>query len=265
MEQNEPNNIDLNRLNKKEKKQRLFDLLKSYPSYYSYSERLRSLAAQAGIEYKLLLQTARRNGWEAQLATIVAAQKEREEYAARLEATAPLAVDIPVTRIAANVKGLVWTLLTASRRYVDTCCLMLQLYSDRIAARVAEVGGLANLSDADEKQVGSWQAQLNYYGKALAPYMAPGPVSTLLNTIDFTNKLPVNDETVETQHFTIAALQARMLQLGMGSAFDNPQKAIEGFTSEPLPILDGWTNENLNTPLSFEPPQAADESEEATA
>lgn len=266
MEQEEDNKLDLSRLGKKDKKQRLFDLLKSYPTHYTYSERIHSLAAHTGISAKLLLQTARRSGWEAQLATIVAAQKEREEYAARLEATAPLAVDIPVTRIAANVKGLAFTLLTASRRYIDTLCLMLAYYSDRIALRIAAAGGLAHLDTTAAKEIGELQAKLSYYAKQLQPYMAPGPLSTLLATIDFTNKLPATDDEVQQHHFTIAALQARMLELGMtsGPAFANPAAATNGFTSEPLPILDGWTNEAPNAPLSFELPPAADKTE-ATA
>jgi hypothetical protein len=251
MESNESNILDLSGLSAKEKSARLFEVLKGYPIHISYFERLHSISARTGIAPKLLLQTARRNGWEAQLASIVAAQKEREEYAARLEATAPLAVDIPVTRIAANVKGLVWTLLTASRRFIDTACLSLQFYSDRIAAKVSEVGGMAYLSEDDMKQVGAWQAQLNYYAKQLQPYMAPGPIATLLNSIDFTNKLPASDEEVQQNHFTIAALQARMLALGMGTAFSNPVAATNSFTTEPLPLLDGWVNTG-NSPIRYE-------------
>jgi hypothetical protein len=259
METNEHNLLDLNGLTGKEKAARLFEVLKGYPIHISYFERLHSISARTGIAPKLLLQTARRHGWETQLATLVAAQKEREEYAARLEATAPLAVDIPVTRIAANVKGLVWTLLTASRRYVDTCCLMLTYYSDQIALKIAEAGGLAHLDATAAKEMGELQAKLSYYAKQLQPYMAPGPISTLLATIDFTNKLPASDEEVQQNHFTIHALQKRMLELGMisGPAFANPEAATEGYGE--LPELSGWHNARPDERQQYGLPEAAAE------
>jgi hypothetical protein len=238
----EHNPLDLSGLNHKDRKNRLWEIVKAYPSHVPYSERLHQVAAQAGISAKILFQLAKRNQWQALLAIEVAAQKEREAYAASLQATAPLQPEISAMQIAKKVKGLVWTLLGASRRYIDTCCLMLAYYSDKIALRIAAAGGLAQLDATGTKEIAELQAKLGYYAKQLQPYMAPGPISTLLATIDFTSRLPVNDETVETAHFTIAALQTKMLELGMSNAFENPDRAIEGFFESELPNIDGWSN-----------------------
>jgi hypothetical protein len=181
----------------------------------------------------------------------VAAEKERQAYADALQAAAPPQVEIPSTRIASSVKGLVWTLLAASRRYVDTCCLMLSYYSDKIALRIAEAGGLAQLDATAAKEVGELQAKLGYYAKQLQPYMAPGPISTLLNTIDFTSRLPVNDETIDATAFTINRLQKTMLEMGMGSAFQNPHAATAAFTNDPLPVISGWINHSNNSPIEY--------------
>jgi hypothetical protein len=128
---------------------------------------------------------------------------------------------------------------------------MLSYYSDKIALRIAEAGGLAQLDATAAKEVGELQARLGYYAKQLQPYMAPGPISTLLNTIDFTSRLPVNDETVETTHFTMDRLQAKLLELGMSNAFQNPTAATEGFTDQPLPIISGWVNHSTDSPIEY--------------
>lgn len=254
--------LDLNGLSRQERSQRLYGLLKAFPTYVSYSQRLNQIAAHTGIAPKILWQLARRSGWQARLAAELATEREQEEYSSHLEATAPRSRQIGASQIASSVRGLAFTLLTASKQYVDSLTQMLHYYSDKIAFRIAEAGGLAHLDTTAAKEIGDLQAKLVFIAKQLQQYMVPSAIATLLSTIDYV--APLNDEAIQTEHFTIAALQARMLELGMGSAFDNPQKAIEGFTTDPLPILDGWTNAALNTPLSFEPPQAADESE-ATA
>jgi hypothetical protein len=245
------NQLNLNGLSQKDRKNRLWEIVKAFPTHVPYSERLHQVAAQAGISPKTLFQLAKRNDWQALLMQEVAAEKERQAYADALQAAAPPQVEIPSTRIASSVKGLVWTLLAASRRYVDTCCLMLSYYSDKIALRIAEAGGLAQLDATAAKEVGELQAKLGYYAKQLQPYMAPGPISTLLNTIDFTSRLPVNDETIDATAFTINRLQKTMLEMGMGSAFQNPHAATAAFTNDPLPVISGWINHSNNSPIEY--------------
>jgi len=243
--------LNLSGLSQKDRKNRLWEIVKAFPTHVPYSERLHQVAAQAGISPKTLFQLAKRNDWQALLIQEVAAEQERQAYADALQAAAPPQVEIPSIRIASSVKGLVWTLLAASRRYVDTCCLMLGYYSDKIALRIAESGGLALLDATAAKEVGDLQAKLGYYAKQLQPYMAPGPISTLLNTIDFTSRLPVNDETIDATAFTMDKLQAKLLELGMGNAFQNPHEATAAFTTEPLPILSGWVNTSNDSPIEY--------------
>jgi hypothetical protein len=256
--QEQHNALNISALPHRARKARLFELVRAFPSHVPYSERLHQIAAQTGISPKILFQLAKRNQWQARLALEVAAEKEREAYAASLQATAPPPVDIPATRIASNVKGIAWTLLSAMKEYINVSVLMLTHYSSKIAMRIAEAGGLAHLDATAAKEISELQAKLSFYAKSLQPYMTPGPVSTLLATIDFSSRLPATDEAIEATHFTVHALQSKLLELGMGSAFDNPRAAIEGFTTEPLPILSGHVNTSGNGPIQYEDPTQPD-------
>lgn len=203
----ENNTLDLSTLNKQERKERLFSLLRSFPAHVSYSERTNLIAARAGMSHKSLLQLARRNGWAARLAVEIAAEKERAEYNAQLQATAPQAREASSIQVAGSIRGLAFTLLGAARRYVDTLCLSLAYYSDKIALRIAESGGLAHLDATAAREVAELQGKLSYTAKQLQPYMVPSALGSLLSIIDFTSRLPVNQEEVETTHFTIGARQ----------------------------------------------------------
>lgn len=244
----ESNALNLNGLSYQDRKARLYDLVKGFPHFVPYSERMHTVAAQTGITPKTLYQLAKRNGWQARLAAEVAAEQERAEYNKRLEAAAPLHTDVSPLQVRDRIKGVIWTLLGASKRYIDVCAMMLTFYSDKIALRIAEAGGIAHLDAVATKDIAELQSKLAYYAKQLQPYFTPGPVATLLATIDFTNRLPLTDDAIEYQHFTAHALQQRLLELGMMSG-TNPVAATADYG--PLPILSGWANEHDNSEVKY--------------
>jgi hypothetical protein len=262
----EHNAFNLNGLSHNDRKMRLYHLVKAFPAYVPYSERMHTVAAQTGISPKTLYQLAKRNGWQARLAAEIAAEQERAEYNARLEVAAPRSKEVGAIQIANSIRGTAFTLLTASRRFIDTCCQMLQYYSDLIALKIAQAGGLAFLDAPTAKEIAELQGKLSFYAKQLQPYMQPSAIATLLGIIDYT--APANEEEIETTHFTAHALQKRLLELGMtsGPAFANPEAALADFIPEEgLPELSGWQNARPEERLLYGLPPAAYESKEATA
>lgn len=263
MDNQSPNMLDLNGLSRQERSQQLYKLLKAFPTYVSYSQRLNQIAAHTGIAPKILWQLARRSGWQARLAAELATEREQEAYSSHLEATAPRNKEVGAIQIANSVRGTAFTLLTASRRFIDTCSQMLQYYSDSIALKIAQVGGLAFLDATGAKEIAELQGKLSFFAKQLQPYMQPSAIATLLGIIDYT--APANEEDIETTHFTAHALQKRLLELGMtsGPAFANPEAAITDFIPEEgLPNLSGWENARPEERLLYGLPPAANEAEE---
>lgn len=227
--------LNINKLGRKEKQKALFEAFIAYPSYVGYSERLHSLASRVSTTAVLMFQHARRHGWQKALEHIVVVQKEHEAFAKVLDERAPLYQEIPFSTIQKQIKASSWLLLTTGRRYVQTASLMMDYYGTLIADKVSETGGVHLLDAADLKLIEGYYAQLQHYAKSIENYIKPQAITALLQTINFSQQIPADTGEVDTNAFTFASLQAKLLQMGMGTAFDDPDKAAEGFG--PIPDL----------------------------
>lgn len=234
--------LDNSKKNTKERAKILLEAFLSYPSFTPYSERIHDLAARHNSTPILMFQHARRHNWQQHLEAVAEAQKSQEEFARILDEKAPIRQDIPLSQIARQVKDLSFLLLSASRTVVQTALLMIDYYASKIGACIAEAGGIKHLDETASKQVAGWQGQLTFYAKSIEKYLTPQAVTALLASINFSQNIPLDIEGHETSHFTIARLQQQLLQLGMTTAFSNPDKAVAGFYEGELPTIDGWSN-----------------------
>ncbi|RSK51144.1 hypothetical protein [Hymenobacter rigui] len=242
----------VNKLSQKNRQKVLFEAFIDYPTGFGYRDRIRDMAVRANVKPAIIFQHARRHDWENTLAQVLEAQKQEEAFAQALDSANPLEREIPLSTIANKVKGLSWLLLTTARTYVQATAYMIQYYAARIARVASEAGGFHLLSSEELAEVKGYQIQLQQQAKQLEPYMKPGAITALLSSINFSQQIPDDSSERDTTAFTIASLTAKMRELGMLSAFDNPSRAVQGFTDEPLPILSGHVNQDNNSPISFQ-------------
>ncbi|MGI4739795.1 MAG: hypothetical protein ACRYG7_31900 [Janthinobacterium lividum] len=262
MEAQGDNKLSLSNVGRKDRQKFLFDAMLAYPSYVSYGERIRDLAARVGTTPKMILQTAKRHHWETQLSNIIEAQKTQDAFTKLLDDRAPLTKSIPFSKLADGIKSLSFVALNASLQYVSTTAVLIDFYTKKIAHAVATSGGVTHLDEPTAKQVQSWQAQLAYNTKNIQEYIKPSALASLLGLINFSQQLPTDAGERDDTAFTIDSLYHRLKALGMLSAFDSGQadKAVEGYG--PLPEIDGFTNARSDERLQYGLPPEPDETTE---
>jgi hypothetical protein len=236
----------------------LLEAFLNFPSDTPYGERIKALAAHFKTTEKNVYQTAQRYKWKAQLAAIAEQQRKQEEQARVFDEMSPIRLEVPTSQVVRQIKDLSWLLLSTGQKVVRTATIMIDYYSQLIATKVASVGGLAYLSEADAKQVNQWQNQLNTYAKSIADYLKPGAVASLLELVNFKQNLPANLEGVDPGAFTPARLQATLLEMGLATAFqiargESPAPAngqtFAPYTSDlpDLPHLGAWPESERQT------------------
>jgi hypothetical protein len=245
MDTNADNKLDLNTLGSisgKEKTVKLFEALVNYPKHIPYADRLRDLSARTGITPKHLQQTARRHDWVKRLQNIVEEQEKQEELGKLLDtANAPKgSTDVPFSMLGKGIKNLSMLALNASLQFVSTTVVLIDYYAKRIAHAVALAGGVSHLDEETAKRVRHWQQELAVCTKSVSEYIKPQALSALLQLINFSQNLPADMGEIDQSAFTMDSLYQKLKELGMMSAFDQPDQAVEGYG--PLPNIDAWTN-----------------------
>ncbi|MCR5887553.1 DUF5089 domain-containing protein [Hymenobacter sp. J193] len=226
----------------------------SFPATTPYVERVKALAIHFKTSEKNIYQTAQRHKFKQQLEAIAITQKQQEELERVLDSAAPIRQEIPSSQLARQIKDVAFVLLTTGQKAVRTASVMIEYYSHLIQSKIASVGGFSYLTEADLKQIQAWQAQVNYYTKSIGEWLKPGAITSLLESINFKQGLPLDLEEIETGHFTPARLQQTLLSMGLPTAFQLAQGQLPATTETQLPpfapytelpelpALDAWSN-----------------------
>jgi hypothetical protein len=210
-------------LSQKERRVLITNAFQHLPHSLTYNEKIQHLAKRLQTNTNSVIQMGKRwklREWDAEQRIDPTAPTETLTLLLQ-----PDAKPFSTTAFVDELKQFTRRAVDASSRFTACTALMIEMYSQRLEAKVLAT---PSPSELDYKELEIIYERLSTYMNRAKSFMTPQAVASLLNAIRFADSIPPPTEGIE-EGVTIHRLQATLIEMGAVSLLNNPEAATAVF------------------------------------
>lgn len=222
-------------LSQKERRVLITNAFQHLPHSLSYNEKIQHIAKRLQTNTNSVIQMGKRwklREWDAE---------QRIDPTPPIETATLLlqsnAKPFSTTAFVDELKQFTRRAVDASSRFTACTALMIEMYSQRLEAKVLAT---PNPSELDYREFEMIYDRLSSYMNRAKSFMTPQAVASLLNAIRFSDSIPPPTEGIE-EGVTIHKLQATLIAMGAIEIINNPEAATAVFDQyrSAMPDIEG--------------------------
>lgn len=187
----------------------------------THRERILNVEKRTGLHQSVIYRRSNKQKWQVRLAAVLVDRGEQQVYADTEskfadEGAVPKNTDVGFNKIADDIKGFTFMMLTASRRVVEVNATMLEYFTEKVDLLVRQKM-IRKLTVAEEAQLEKLVDKLNKCERSIREYMKPASISRYLTLIGIEDAIEPLPDDIEMGAFTPARLLRAIEEHGVGT------------------------------------------------